>query len=326
MKYKYGLLKYSTINLGDEIQSIAARQFLPRVDCYLDRDHLNKVKSSKKIKLIMNGWFTEKPENWPPSPDIEPLFVSFSISRFAVKKMTSPESIEYFRRYEPIGCRDKYTLEVLRRHGIKAYFSGCLTLTLKSNVTERSDEILLVDLDDEAIKVIPQEVLKKAIMLDHYSLPPFAKKIYRGIYRTTYAISTLLKSKYSFLHEIVKKTQIDPLRLLATLLSRTSNTLEKFKAAERILERYARAKLVVTSRLHCALPCLAFGTPVIFVHRNLRDPRFSGYLEYMRAYSLEEFKESVSEIDWENPKPNPKSIQKLRENLIKTCKDFINRD
>ncbi len=55
MDYLYGLLKYSTNNIGDEIQSLAAKQFLPQIDLFLDRDHLNKVKSNKKIKLIMNG-------------------------------------------------------------------------------------------------------------------------------------------------------------------------------------------------------------------------------------------------------------------------------
>jgi len=65
---KYGLLTYRMENIGDEIQSIAARQFLPRVDVYVERDSLNKVVSDEKIKLIMNGWFTHKPENWPPPP------------------------------------------------------------------------------------------------------------------------------------------------------------------------------------------------------------------------------------------------------------------
>jgi len=60
---KYGLLTYRTENIGDEIQSIAARQFLPRVDIYVERDSLNNVVSDEKIKLIMNGWFTHKPEN-----------------------------------------------------------------------------------------------------------------------------------------------------------------------------------------------------------------------------------------------------------------------
>jgi polysaccharide pyruvyl transferase WcaK-like protein len=98
---------------------------------------------------------------------------------------------------------------------------------------------------------------------------------------------------------------------------------QRFQRAEALLERYARARLVITSRLHGALPCLALGTPVIFVHRDLDSPRFSGLLDYLRAYSVEEFKHKVKEIDLENPEPNPKSIDKLRDNLTRTCKGFI---
>jgi hypothetical protein len=53
MKYKYGLLKYKTENIGDEIQSLAAKRFLPKVDIYVDRDNLSNVKSDQKINLII---------------------------------------------------------------------------------------------------------------------------------------------------------------------------------------------------------------------------------------------------------------------------------
>ena len=34
--------------------------------------------------------------------------------------------------------------------------------------------------------------------------------------------------------------------------------------AEQLIKKYAASKLVVTSRIHCALPCLGIETPVIF--------------------------------------------------------------
>jgi hypothetical protein len=39
--------------------------------------------------------------------------------------------------------------------------------------------------------------------------------------------------------------------------------LEHYRRAYELLELYERAELVVTSRIHAALPCIAFGTPVI---------------------------------------------------------------
>ncbi|HIP92256.1 MAG TPA: hypothetical protein EYH25_02205 [Thermotoga sp.] len=127
---KYGLVMASTANLGDDIQALAAKQFLPRVDVILDREFLNQVSSKDIIKVIMNGWFTHRPDNWPPSFNIEPLFISFHISPAIANKLLSRKTVEYLKKYEPIGCRDEYTRDLLKSKGVDAYFSGCLTLTL----------------------------------------------------------------------------------------------------------------------------------------------------------------------------------------------------
>ena len=39
----------------------------------------------------------------------------------------------------------------------------------------------------------------------------------------------------------------------------------KFEFARGLLFKYAAAKFVVTSRIHCALPCLGLETPVLYV-------------------------------------------------------------
>ena len=59
---------YSTNNLGDEIQSIAARQFLPSVDALVDRDDWIAFPSNTEgpFRIILNGRFTHCPEKWPP--------------------------------------------------------------------------------------------------------------------------------------------------------------------------------------------------------------------------------------------------------------------
>ncbi len=41
------------------------------------------------------------------------------------------------------------------------------------------------------------------------------------------------------------------------------------------LTRYRTAELVITSRLHAALPCMAFGTPVVFTSHSPGDIRFT---------------------------------------------------
>lgn len=49
LKYDYGINKYVFgENLGDEVQSIAASYFLPRVDCFVDRECIAKKIIAKK--------------------------------------------------------------------------------------------------------------------------------------------------------------------------------------------------------------------------------------------------------------------------------------
>ena len=80
---KLGVVAYpGSINIGDEVQSVAAERLLPKVDYYIDREGMKNFQSEERVKLICNGWFMEEPDNWPPSPSIDPLFISFHVSCF----------------------------------------------------------------------------------------------------------------------------------------------------------------------------------------------------------------------------------------------------
>lgn len=48
-------------------------------------------------------------------------------------------------------------------------------------------------------------------------------------------------------------------------ISRRVSWRDQWNRALQLLELYRRASLVITSRLHAALPCIAFGTPVMFI-------------------------------------------------------------
>ena len=120
-------------NIGDYIQSLAQEQYWDHIDVIVDREHTDTTKSpvpGEKINLIMNSWWMWNPSSFPPSEDINPLFVSFHISPMAEEGMLSDEGVSYLKRYQPIGARDAGTMQILKKHGIQSYFSGCLTLTL----------------------------------------------------------------------------------------------------------------------------------------------------------------------------------------------------
>ncbi len=67
------IISYSTLNIGDEIQSLAIKQLIDNVDHYIDRERLHEFKNNTPVKLILNGWYMDNPNNWPPSKDIIPL-------------------------------------------------------------------------------------------------------------------------------------------------------------------------------------------------------------------------------------------------------------
>lgn len=57
------------------------------------------------------------------SPKIIPVFLELSVMGGNI----SEEEIVYLRRFEPIGCRDYYTVKWFRERNVCAYMNGCLT-------------------------------------------------------------------------------------------------------------------------------------------------------------------------------------------------------
>ena len=146
--FKYGVLWASTINIGDDIQTLAAINFLKKHEIneyvFVDREELSEY-NGEPIKLVMNGWYMHNIKKFPPSDKIHPIFVSMHVWDENLIK----ENVEYFRRYQPIGCRDEYTVKLFEKYGIDAYFTGCLTL-LFDDVNNKKGGKYLVDLDSKS--------------------------------------------------------------------------------------------------------------------------------------------------------------------------------
>lgn len=71
-------------------------------------------------------------------------------------------------------------------------------------------------------------------------------------------------------------------------------------------EYIKKAKLVITSRLHIALPMCAFGIPVILAKEHI-DGRFSFIEKYIPAYDKEHF----DQINWHPSVPDMDNIKKI---------------
>ncbi|AIM61445.1 hypothetical protein IX49_13280 [Cellulophaga lytica] len=278
---KYGILTYQEgkekYNVGDYVQSLAARQYLPKVDEFMNREKLADYKGDD-IQLIMNGWFTHNHSNWVPSEPINPLFVSFHVNSTAAPFMLSEKGISYLKKHEPIGCRDKFTVKILQEKGIDAYFSGCLTLTLdnyKVDDSERGDDIYIVD------PFYNYPTKEKLFLTPKH----FVKSILNG---NAFKLNKIQKH----LKNIVSKDLLESAKYVTQVKPRNKETdEEKFAYAEDCLKKYAKAKLVITSRIHCALPCLAMGTPVIFLNG------FNTFVDTCRFDGIEDLFNQVKVAD-----------------------------
>lgn len=299
---KYGLISYDyTTNLGNEIQSIAARRFLPKVDHYIEHEKLERFDSRDKVKMIMNGFFVDCPAAWPPSDKIDPLLVSMHFSTTNEKKIAaflSHESKEYFSQHGSVGCRDMHSLNFLEENDIEAHFTGCLTLTLDSgnqkDLQNDDDGYIIVNIDnaDPVLSYLKEKTDKRIYRIQQEMMPSF-KKAFPG--------------------------QM-PLKLYN--LTSHYNCREKFFMAENLLRVYENASCVLTDRLHCALPCLAFKTPVILFNERHMKERFDGLSDLLLESTFEEYQNDYNIFDVENPPENSDKYLKIRKDLIKTCSDF----
>ena len=329
---KFGLFTYKDrnkkFNVGDYIQSLAARQYLRSVDMLIERDSLSLLKLKEETAIIMNGWFTHHPENWPPVELLRPLFVSFHLnSSHAAKVLNWEENVEYLKKYSPIGCRDIGTVKFLQEKGIDAYYSSCLTTTLDIDFSsqEKREEVLIVD------------VLYQDDLIGQCRESP--RKI----------LSNLKNGKILHLFDrqrVIKSIIPDHIIKKANYVSHSYKNIdynqeERFILAENLLKRYAKAKLVITSRIHCALPCLALGTPVVFIiggdlFRTSEISRLQGTIEHLNVISTKDISldRKISgkinllnpeKLNWDNIQ-NPDGYLKYAEKLKSICFEFIKQN
>lgn len=278
---KFGLLKYAEneqfFNVGDNVQSLAAKQFLPQVDQLINREKMGNYEGDP-IKIILNGWFTHNTSNWVPSENIIPLFVSFHINNTAAPAMLSDKGIAYLKKHEPIGCRDQFSVDTLQAKGIAAYFTGCLTLTLdnyKIDDSLRGDDIYIVD------PLYGYTTFKKVTRNYKYFLRSIQHGTLFKIFRRQKHVKLIIDKE--LLKSAIHIEQEPP--------AKTYTHEQKFEMADDLLKKYAKAKLVITSRIHCALPCLAMGTPVIFINgfESFVDScRFEGILDLFNRIDINE--------------------------------------
>ncbi|TDQ09989.1 polysaccharide pyruvyl transferase family protein [Pedobacter metabolipauper] len=280
MNYYYQIEGDKRNNIGDVLQGMVAKAFLPENALAADRESLALLDKEEPAFLIANGWYMHSFENFPPPENVHPLYVSIHVANsqlLAEKKVR-----DHFKAHAPIGCRDIKTLNIFLGWGIPAYYSSCLTTTTKARAavnTSAEGEILLVDNVDHPV---PAEVKEKLEAL-------------------------LGKPLVSISH--------DPPNPEGDFLN---YTIKAEAHMNELLERYCKASMIVTTKIHCALPCLGMGVKVIMVHPVPDEGRLAPLAEFIHILSYDEV---LGANTIQVPEVKTETFNKRRDFLTKLCRE-----
>lgn len=305
MRNTYGLLDYTTMNIGDWVQSIATLQFLPRIDFLYQRDTgdlsvirddlSNEAFKASAKNIIYNAWITDFARFEKAAAIENILFTSLHIGDYFPrldngKYDAAAGRIRGFDRQfselrkitGTIGARDCYSRDQIKKNGINSFLSYCNTLSLNGDSIdyEQRDGVYLVDINSpDILEKIPEHITKEATRTKHEA-EDYRKASFNG----------------------------------------------KLQKAIDLLKGYNKAKLVITSRLHSALPCLAFGTPVIYICKK-EDKRIKGTYEELFDHMIDRSEvDTLKTIRYEDFVENRKGkerILEIREATRKLLKDFL---
>lgn len=244
------IIKYgNSANIGDNFQSYTTKKILEKLGYnvdYIDRD--KKDTSNDKKLFFINGYYSPKTIrglNFDFSENTNVIFYNMHLAgdnqrdQFLRNKfLKNPKIQKVFKKFEPIGCRDEWTTQFLKKNGFDAKNNGCITLLLDKRTKEQ------------------EKNAKKCILVDVDEFVPIPRKY---------------KNNYEYKSQMIEDGE-----------KLTNN--EKIKLTHEMLEYYKNnAKLIITSRFHCAMPCIAMGIPVVFFG-DINSRRCIGLKNYIPYY------------------------------------------
>lgn len=160
--------EFRAINIGDNLQFMAIdylySRFLPDIDKIV-RLQMNELKYYQGETLVL-------PLNWALfdahfmngdkiaiSDYIVPVYLGMTIESIYYKEDYFNEyNIAYLRRFEPIGCRDQHTVDVLSKYGIRAYLNGCMTSIFPKRRKGKYNKVFFVDAPISLQNYIPNVI------------------------------------------------------------------------------------------------------------------------------------------------------------------------
>jgi hypothetical protein len=283
---KFGCLFYAdSENIGDDIQTYAQRRFLPRVDYWIDRESLHIFYPDEAYKVAL---IMNAWFMYTPQnwPPSPYIYPLFISTHF------SKYHIQWIKSKE-----EKYSLaqRYLQENGpVGCRDASTLQMLQKIGIGAYFSGCLTLTLQ-------PFPDVKKQDYICLVDVPPEAV-------------------------EYVKKKGYK-----VRIMSHDNSALKKMSPQERLeqaesyLKVYQGARCVLTSRLHCALPCTGLGTPVLVLYAPEYDERFSSLKRFLHTTDIESFLGGSWDVFLEAPYCCSGDYLPYANRLIKTCEDFVNR-
>lgn len=263
------------VNIGDNLQFMAIKYLYKKMGI---EDQIVEL-TTKEVKDYDGREYLILPLNWSffdpawmngdmiaISPKIIPVFLAMTLGARHEDKYFNKDNIAYLKKYEPIGCRDEVTRDILRQYGIDAYVNGCLTSILPYSESNERDTVYFADVPIRLKEYIPESMYEKCSFVTHQKYYP-------------------------------KEINID------VIINEVIAQYDEYRR---------KARLVVTSRLHAASPCMAMGIPVIFV-KEIIDERFSWLDKYLVLYDMNKVAKGEQKIEWS---PAPIVYEDIKEKIL----------
>lgn len=184
------------INFGDHLQNIIIKDLYDKMgidknDIYvLDFNEISTY-NGEYLVLPINQAISHNMQNFL-SPRIIPVFLGISRDSTAITN----EECQYFRRFEPIGCRDEAVFNFLNEKGVDCYLNGCITMTMDARKgIPKNSRPYVIEAPQYALDAMPQKIKDSAIFLENTCYGTYEDMVGTG------TLEELVRARYQELKE-----------------------------------------------------------------------------------------------------------------------------
>lgn len=259
----------------------------------IDREKLDSFQSpfEEPVATLMSAWYLWAKWNWPPSKDILPKLLSIHYDDHQITgEPGSPIKFEYLT-----GPGADY-LNAFGPVGCRDIFT--------------LDTFRSLGID---------AYFSGCITL---TLPRMHDTADKGRYVCAVDIDG---SSESYLRRQAESAGLDvkPVTHYADYRLSDATWAQRKAYVKQLLVLYQNAHCVVTTRLHCALPCLAMDVPVLLLIKNPDSIRYDPYIRWLHHVTPSVFAQGAADYDILNPPENSGEHKPTRTALVAEAESFV---